>query len=72
LIKESVVEKDLQLAQLQYYLDKIAHFALKKMILAANEHPSQVNNFKENGGLLKRLKGEFTYALVELGRDPNL
>eukprot|EP00347_Sterkiella_histriomuscorum_P006915 403350946 len=75
LIKESVVENDIQFSKLQEYLEKVAIFALKKMILSSAQGPNIINNFKDTaqgGGFLRKLKNEYTQGLIDLGRDPNL
>ncbi len=48
---------------------------MKKMLLNASEPSSLSNNFKDSihgGGMLKKLKAEFSQALTDMGRDPNL
>ncbi len=48
---------------------------MKKMLLNACEPPILTNNFKDSiqgGGMLKKLKAEFSQALTDMGRDPNL
>ena len=59
LIKEAIVDNDLQAVYLQEYLDRVTNFALLKIILCASELPSVFNNFKDYGGLAKKVKTDF-------------